>query len=105
MLSKKYRLKGADIYAKKGRKISFKFFVLVKSENTLDYPRFAFIISKKISAKAVVRNRIKRAFSEKVRSLLPEIEQGVDYIFFVRGAVVDANSQEIENEIEKCLKK
>ncbi len=43
-------------------------------KNNLGFPRFAFIISKKFSKKAVERNRIKRIIKEALRLNLHKLE-------------------------------
>ncbi|HIE59392.1 MAG TPA: ribonuclease P protein component [Hydrogenothermaceae bacterium] len=52
---------------KKGNKFYTKHLIFLYQKNSLGFPRFSFIISKKISKKAVVRNRIKRIIKEAVR--------------------------------------
>jgi len=48
--------------------------------NGLNTARFCFIVSKRISNKAVIRNRLKRQMREIVRSILPDIAIGFDYV-------------------------
>ncbi len=49
-------------------------FIAFYRENSLGFPRFAFIVSKKVSKKAVERNRGKRLLKEAVRKVLPALK-------------------------------
>lgn len=48
--------------------------------NDLDAARFCFVVSKRISNKAVVRNRLKRHLRDAVASLLPVIAKNYDCV-------------------------
>jgi len=83
MLKRKYRLP-ASIRLKKARRISSKYFFLNVEENGLSYSRFAFVVSKKVDKRAVVRNKIKRKISEVLNINLDKIKMGKDMIFILR---------------------
>ena len=68
---------------KKGFKFKEGSLVLRVAGNKSAKTRFAFIVSGKVSKKAVERNKIRRILSEAVRSRLPIIEKGTDAIFIV----------------------
>jgi len=68
-------------------------------------PRFAFIVSKKVSIKATERNRIKRVLSESVRSLLPAIKPDIDGIFLGKRGIIGKKRTEIEPELENIFRK
>jgi len=51
--------------------------------------KFGFIISKKISKKAVVRNKIKRLIAEEVRANLDKFENGFRGIFLIKKNIID----------------
>jgi ribonuclease P protein component len=83
MLAKKYRLrKRPEVEAvfKKGKRITHPFFVLYVAHNGLSYSRFAFPVSKKVSKKAVDRNRVRRMERESVRLHRKEIHSGNDIV-------------------------
>lgn len=63
--------------------------------------KFGAIISKKISKKAVERNRIRRRLMEAVRLNMDIFPEGFRGIFLVKKNILDKS----EMEIEKCLKK
>ncbi|MGI9534482.1 MAG: ribonuclease P protein component [Thermodesulfobacteriota bacterium] len=52
---------------KGGKRVNLKEFDIIYSTNNFGYPRMGYIVSKKISTKAVIRNRIKRLFREYFR--------------------------------------
>ena len=51
--------------------------------------KFGFIISKKISKKAVVRNKIKRLLAEEVKKNLDKFENGFRGIFLIKKNIID----------------
>ncbi len=59
---------------------------------------FGFIISTKISKKAVVRNRIKRIMSEVIRINLDKIKTGYDVLFLIKPSVVKLDRETLEKE-------
>ena len=74
-------------------------------KNNLDYPRFACIVSNKISKKAVERNRIKRRLREIIRLAIPNLPQDIDLVVFTRQSIKEIDYQEMEKQIHACLKK
>jgi len=73
--------------------------------------RFGFIISTKISKKAVVRNRIKRIIADAVRVSLSKIKKGLDVVFLIKPNAVKIKGKEhvdataIENEVYEIITK
>ena len=59
-----------------------RFLALKVLENDLNTSRIGFVVSKKISKKAVVRNLIKRRLREAARSFIPELKPGLDIVVF-----------------------
>ncbi len=64
-----------------------------------DPSRFGFIISTKISKKAVIRNRIKRIMSDVARVNLDKLKKGYDVLFLIKHQAVKASKEELEKEI------
>ena len=79
------------------------FGVLVLKSN--DGKKFGFIISKKISKRAVDRNRIKRFLSEGVRKSLSMLDLDIKIVFLAKKSLLDAQNALIQKEIESCFKK
>lgn len=67
-------------------------------------PRFGVIISKKISRKAVVRNRIKRIFYKTLKDNLDNIKPGASGVFIARPSIVD-NLGSISSDVLDSLKR
>ncbi|MBI2038522.1 MAG: ribonuclease P protein component [Candidatus Nealsonbacteria bacterium] len=106
MLPKKYRLKKSkDISGvlKFGRINREGFLILKIRENNLNIPRFAFLISLKISKKATVRNRLKRKLSEFVRINLPVIKKNVDAVLIVASDFSKIDKKEAEELINRIF--
>ena len=76
---------------------------LTQKEND-DQKKFGFIVSKKISKKAVDRNKIRRILSEVVRKNLGKFENGTRIIFLTKKEILGKKMKEIEKEVEKFIK-
>jgi ribonuclease P protein component len=109
MLAKVYSLKGEkkiNEVLKKGKKEqSENFGVFYFDRNSDDLPKFAFVISKKISKLAVHRNRIKRAMGESVRRNINIVPKGLEFVFLAKKSIVGRTTEEIMQEVFKFLKK
>jgi ribonuclease P protein component len=87
----------------KGRVLYSPFFGwLIYKEND-DLKKFGFIVSKKISKKAVDRNRIRRILSEIVRKNLDKFENGTRLVFLTKQEILGKKMTEVEKEINKFL--
>jgi ribonuclease P protein component len=65
--------------------------------------RFNFIVSTKISKKAVERNLIRRRLSEIVRELL--LDKNVSGVFLAKKSVLQKTFKELHDEVEKMMGK
>lgn len=77
-------------------------FSFIKRETHLP-SRFGFIVSKKISKSAVVRNRVKRILREIVRKNINSVKEGWDAVFLVKSRILNGDVAKIEVEVKKCL--
>jgi ribonuclease P protein component len=105
MLAKKHRItkkKDFDKIFKSGKGKKEGFFVLKFIKNNLPESRFAFVVSLKVSKKAVVRNKIRRTLSEIIRQNMDGIKKGYDFIFVVQPGIAQ-NWEEIKKTVLKCL--
>ncbi len=91
--------------ARKGRSVSGVFLVLKFAKNNLAQSRAGFVVSKKISNKAVIRNKTKRRLRETVRMFLSDLKPGYDLIVFTKKGAEEKSLAEIEREIERLLKR
>ncbi len=62
-------------------------------------------ISKKVSKRAVVRNRIKRQLKAIVRQFLPRLELGLRMVILVRSEALTYDYGQFLQELEQLLKK
>jgi ribonuclease P protein component len=61
-------------------------------------------ISKKVSKKAVVRNRLKRQIKGVIRTKLPEIKSGWKIVIVVQPKAIECKYEHFLRELEKLLK-
>lgn len=66
---------------------------------------FGISISRKVSKRAVVRNRIKRQIKAIIRRFLPEIAPGWQVVIVVRPAAVECEFDDFLRELDYLLKK
>ena len=114
MLPKRYRLKKniefVATYAQK-KYVSNAYFTvnLGKTKPAEDFvSKAAFVVSKKIDKRAVVRNKIKRRMREVYKKVLaetPNFPKWISVIFSAREAAKDADFCTFEREIRFLIKK
>ena len=108
MLSKKNRItkkKDFERIFKKGTSFREQFLVLKVTLSPLQASRFTFVVSRKVSKNAVVRNKIRRQLRELMRPQINEIKKRVDGVFIVLPGLENKNFQEIKNILNNLLKK
>ncbi|MEK7664613.1 MAG: ribonuclease P protein component [Patescibacteria group bacterium] len=115
MLSAKNRLRKKKdfkaIFSAQGGKNnkSFKegFLILKIAENNTKENRFGFIVSQKVSKKAVIRNKIKRKLREIIRLKIKnsQLLSGKDIILISLPGIEKISFFEIEKLAEKIFKK
>jgi len=67
--------------------------------------KFGIVVSKKISKKAVERNRIRRKIYKEVGEILPKIKKNLKVVFLVKKAILEATDEDIKSEVKKGLEK
>ena len=108
MLKKEFRLRKQRDFEnvfKKGFYFSDDFLLLKIVKNNLPVSRFGFIVSKKISKKAVERNRVKRLLRESIRSMQKDIRIGFDAVFISKTGIVGKEFKEVNKSVGELLKK
>jgi ribonuclease P protein component len=108
MLPLKNRLKKKrdfETIFKKGQGFREGFLALKFIDNNSGQTRFGFIVSQKISKRAIVRNKVKRRFRQSVRKRLGEIKKGIDIVFIAIPGIEKKDFKEIEEVVEKLLKR
>jgi ribonuclease P protein component len=80
-------------------------FGVVKLNKGDDQIKFGFVVSKKISKRAVDRNKIKRKLSEVLKNKIDDFGLGTRVVFLAKKKLLEATIEEISKEINRCLKK
>jgi ribonuclease P protein component len=76
----------------------------VLRDRTLPVSRFGIAVSKKVSKKAVIRNRIKRQIRAVIRTLLPIIDPDWNIIVVVLPSAVMCKYEHFLRELEQLFK-
>lgn len=109
MLPKAFRLTGKETFEKlknEGSGVFGRTLTLIyQDRNDDNNSRIGFIVSLKISKKAVKRNRIKRLLREAVRRVLKNLKPGVDLAFLTKREILGVNQESIFSEVNRLLEK
>jgi len=107
MLAKQYRLKKQKDFDAVSKEQSFfeDFLVLKKARNSMDISRFGFVVSSKVSKKAVKRNKVKRRLRSIVKDNIHSIITGYDIVIFTKKGIEEKEFKEIEQALINLLKK
>lgn len=89
-----------DEVFKKGKSLKHNFLILKTLPNGLQETRFCFIVSNKVSKKAVVRNKIRRLLSGNID--IKNIRKGMDCVVL---ALVGLKEKELVDNIKIILNK
>jgi len=109
MLPRANRLKGNESYAHIKRRGLFyknpdiKMGVVNRKDN--DPSKFGIIVSKRISKRAVLRNRIKRMLREIIRGNLKKIKSGSDILVIANSDLSGLGSRYLERQFMSLAKK
>lgn len=96
MLPKQYRISSKDmrLVLQRGRFVRFKGLKLVALPLSVNaFPRFGFMVSKRIEKKAVTRHKIKRCLRHAAMSLLQEFLSSYGYVFVVEQKIVSPSTK------------
>ena len=106
MLKKENRIRSKKEFLEiknKGKVLYSPLFGFLMCQENDDLKKFGFIVSKKISKKAVDRNRIRRVLSEVVRKNLDKFKNGTRVIFLTKQEILGKKMVEVEKEVKKFL--
>jgi ribonuclease P protein component len=99
------RKKDFELVFKRGKALRGKLLVLKFVVNEDGRPRVGIVVSKKISKKAVVRNKVRRRLQAAVKAEMIKIKKGADMILLALPGIEAKNFQEIAEEITRLFKK
>lgn len=103
MLKKENRL---TVFSMPSAKIiSTPLFNLKIIKNNSEISRFGFIVSKKVSTSAVVRNAAKRKIRSLIEEKLMHLENGFDLAFYLKKDIISVNRTEVDAMLIDILKK
>ena len=108
MLPKANRLrkkKDFEELFKKGKSFKNNFLTLKIAQNNLKESRFGFIVSQKVSKKAVLRNKIKRRLRDIIKRNIKDIKNGMDVVIIVLTGLEKKSFLEIKEILNILLKK
>jgi ribonuclease P protein component len=97
--------KDFEVIFKNSKSLRSNLFILKISQNNLGLSRFGFVVSKKISKKAVVRNKIKRRMSEAIKAQAEKVKSGTDLVFVTLSGIEKKEFSEIKEAINNALLK
>lgn len=104
MLKKQNRLSKIT-KTKENKLFTSSLFNLRISDNKENKTRFAFIVSKKIDKRAVIRNRTKRVLRNAVEEIIKKLALGKDIIIISKKALETEQSKEVLIVLESIFKK
>ena len=87
----------------KGKRFKEDFLILKITKNALSQTRFGFIVSKKVSKKATLRNKIKRKLREIVSQ--KEVKKGIDILLIAMPGLETKDFWGIDETLSKLFKK
>lgn len=107
MISRKNRLKRSEVkhVLKKGQKLFSPVFSIKFVENREKTNKFAVIISKKVTPKAIQRNRLRRQIYEILRLNDDQSENKYNIILIGSPKIIGMTYSEMEQNIKSLLKK
>ncbi len=78
-------------------------FIFKIAKNNLGINRFGFVVSQKVSKKAVVRNKIRRRLSEIIKAKFHTIKNGTDIVIIALPGIDKREFSEMNEGVEKTI--
>lgn len=103
MLKKQNRL-GRLTRKNKDKIFTFPLFNLRVSDNGEKTIKFAFIVSKKIDKRAVIRNRTKRVLRSAAEEVIKKLKIGKNIVIVSKKALKPEQKEEVRGTLETILK-
>lgn len=107
MLAKLNRLtqkKDFDAVFKKGKSLKSSFLIFKELKNNLKEPRIGFVVSKKVSNKATVRNKIKRRLRAAVLTELKKNKKFIDIVIIALPSIKNKKFSEIKKSVSEFFR-
>lgn len=106
MLPKKNRIRKNSEFEnifKKSHIIKKDVLLFKVAKNNLEFLRFGVIVSKKVSLKAIKRNKIRRIIIGVLQDQIKKSNKGLDVVIIVLPKISEKTSKEIKENTQKCL--
>ncbi len=106
MLPRENRIKKKkdfELIFKNSKSFKNSLFILKASKNNLNFNRFGFVVSQKVSKKAVTRNKIRRRLAQIMKVKDKDIKSGTDLIFIVLSGADKKEFPEMQALVESAL--
>jgi len=97
--------KDFEIIFRNSKSLKNSLFILKIIKNDLGINRVGFVVSKKVSKKAVIRNKIRRRLSDTVKAEMGNIKLGIDLVFIALPGIEKREFPEIKEAIIDALLK
>jgi len=78
-------------------------FGMLVSYGSSGQPQCAFIVSKKIDRRSVVRHEVKRKLSDSVQPFLPQLSRNLELVFLAKQKAVTISKDELHQEVATIL--
>ncbi len=88
-----------------GRSIDTESFRLIVNLGGEGEARAAFIVSRKVDLRSVVRHQVKRRLAEAVRKVLPGLEVGAEAVFLAKRKASQVTEETLEEEVKESLRR
>jgi ribonuclease P protein component len=104
MLHKDYRLP-ASTRLIRSQVYTTPYFTLRIAKSNHTRSRFGFVVGKAIDKRATTRNRIRRFLRSCIETLLPDIKDGNDMLFFPKRSILEMKHEDLYNEVQSFMLK
>lgn len=108
MIKKNSKLKGEEIdyILEKGIEEASKLFIVRYNKNHRNSAGFCVIISRKISTKAVARNKIRRRIFEALRAINKELKiKDLNIVLIPKKMIINKEFSEIKEDLQSLIEK
>ncbi len=80
-------------------------FSLIVSYGSSSLPQAAFVVSKKVSTKSVIRHAAKRKLADAVAPYLIHLPRKTQLVFLAKQKAIDVSQKDLQKETEGILKR
>jgi ribonuclease P protein component len=88
-----------------GRNTASRLLILTFASNDLATLRIGFVVSKRVSKRAVERNYVKRLLSEAIRPILADIPAGWDLVISAKTSIIGVNLLDLVEDLQTLLRR